>query len=171
MDSELSPLLNSLCITHWENYRSQTLPTDSTDEPGWEISCQVVLCASPKRSSTRAALCLCMDRLLLLSIVTSQCVAGSERRMTTCSLAAVASNWASAPCKRPSRLWCGSPTSRRTDRADPALLISGTPLPHERFRSARRYPKRCHDTSSHCRLIWVTRTSSTHTGICRRYRS
>src|SRR6516164_860217 len=33
MDSELSPLLNSLCITHWENYRSQTLPTDSTDEP------------------------------------------------------------------------------------------------------------------------------------------
>jgi hypothetical protein len=33
MDSELSPLSNSLCITHWENYRSQTLPTDSTDEP------------------------------------------------------------------------------------------------------------------------------------------
>jgi transposase len=33
MDSELSPLLNSLCITHWESYRSQTLPTDSTDEP------------------------------------------------------------------------------------------------------------------------------------------
>jgi len=33
MDSELSPVSNSLCITHWENYRSQTLPTDSTDEP------------------------------------------------------------------------------------------------------------------------------------------
>jgi His-Xaa-Ser system radical SAM maturase HxsC len=26
MDSALSPLSNSLCITHWENYRSQTLP-------------------------------------------------------------------------------------------------------------------------------------------------
>src|SRR6516165_5180157 len=37
MDSELSPLLNSLCITHWENYRSQTLPTDSTDEPFFVI--------------------------------------------------------------------------------------------------------------------------------------
>jgi hypothetical protein len=33
MDSALSPLSNSLCITHWENYRSQTLPTNSTDEP------------------------------------------------------------------------------------------------------------------------------------------
>src|ERR1035438_1284832 len=33
MDSEPSPLSNSLCIMHWENYRSQTLPTDSTDEP------------------------------------------------------------------------------------------------------------------------------------------
>jgi hypothetical protein len=33
MDSERSPLSNLLCITHWENYRSQTLPTDSTDEP------------------------------------------------------------------------------------------------------------------------------------------
>src|SRR6202051_2311179 len=33
MDSEPSPLSNSLCITHWENYRSQTLPIDSTDEP------------------------------------------------------------------------------------------------------------------------------------------
>src|SRR6516164_980309 len=33
MDSEPFPLSNSLCITHWENYRSQTLPTDSTDQP------------------------------------------------------------------------------------------------------------------------------------------
>ena len=33
MDSELSLLSNWLCITHWENYRSQTSPTDSTDEP------------------------------------------------------------------------------------------------------------------------------------------
>jgi transposase len=32
-DSERSPLSNLLCTTHWENYRSQTLPTDSTDEP------------------------------------------------------------------------------------------------------------------------------------------
>src|SRR6516225_7725089 len=33
MDSELSRLSNSPYITHWENYPSQTLPTDSTDEP------------------------------------------------------------------------------------------------------------------------------------------
>src|SRR6516162_3694999 len=44
MDSELSPLLNSLCITHWENYRSQTLPTDSTDEP-------VKMISSPKEQT------------------------------------------------------------------------------------------------------------------------
>jgi hypothetical protein len=35
-DFKLSPLSNSLFITHWENYRSQTLPTDSTDEPSCE---------------------------------------------------------------------------------------------------------------------------------------
>ena len=38
-------------------------------------------------------------------------------------LAAMASNWASAPCKRPSRLWCGLPISRRTGRAGRASPI------------------------------------------------
>ena len=49
--------------------------------------------------------------------------AASERRTTTCSLAAMASNWASAPSTRPSCLWCGLPISRRIGRAGRASPI------------------------------------------------
>jgi hypothetical protein len=53
MDSALSPSSNSLCITHWENYRSQTLPTDSTDEP--KIAARVTETAGRVRLAFAAA--------------------------------------------------------------------------------------------------------------------